>query len=68
MHRKRRPVVTASQLKRTLGAFMSQGLRPVACDQLPNGGLRYHFTSDGLADEDDLDRELREWGAKHGDG
>lgn len=66
--RRRRPVVTASDLKRALGAFLSQGLRPVACDQLPNGGVRFHFTSDALADEDDLDREYREWGAKHGGG
>ncbi len=52
-------------------ALEARGLRPCAIDILPNGTVRYHLIARGATEEsgaDDLDRELADFEARHGQG
>ena len=50
-------------------ALEARGLRPCAVDILPTGTVRFHFTAPVPAgDEADLDRELADFEARHGQG
>lgn len=44
------------------------GMEPCALDTLPDGTHRWHFTQPPPHDENDLDRELAAFEAKHGHG
>lgn len=62
----RRPQVRVRDLSSTLEALRSHGIEPCALDLLPDGTHRWHFTKPADNDEDELDRELAEYRAKHG--
>lgn len=62
----RRPRVRMSDLKAALAALKEVGREPCALDILPDGTHRWHFTQPATNAEDDLDRELAEFEAKHG--
>lgn len=64
----RRPRVRMSELKTTLSLLRECGMKPCALDTLPDGTYRWHFTEPAANDEDDLDRELAAFEAKHGHG
>jgi hypothetical protein len=50
-------------------ALEARGLRPCAVDILPTGTVRFHLTAPVAADGvDDLDRELTDFEARHGEG
>jgi hypothetical protein len=58
-------------LRRRVGAgaaeLEARGLRPCAVDILPEGTIRFHITAPaGQGNEADLDRELAEFEARHG--
>lgn len=57
-----------SDLKRTLITLKELGMKPSALDTLPDGTHRWHFTNPIPHDENDLDRELEAFEAKHGHG
>lgn len=57
-----------SELKGTLRILKEGGMAPTALDSLPDGTYRWHFTPAPANDEDDLDRELAAFEAKHGHG
>jgi hypothetical protein len=59
------------QLRRRVNAgaaaLEARGLRPCAVDILPTGTVRFHITAPTTAQsDDDLDRELAEFEAAHG--
>ena len=60
------------QLRRRINAgaaaLETRGLRPCAMDILPTGTVRFHISAPTAADDpdDDLDRELAEFEARHG--
>ena len=62
--RRRRPRL--SELKSTLQALRESGMKPCALDCRPDGSYRWHFTEPPSSGENALDRELVEFGAKHG--
>lgn len=62
----RRPAIRPTDLKVTLGVLREFGITPTALDTMPNGTHRWHFTTPAGNDEDDLDRELAEFGRKNG--
>ncbi len=62
----RRAVIRSTDITTTIAALKAAGLTPVAMDTLPDGGTRWHFTAPNRADEDELDRELREHEERHG--
>lgn len=62
----RRAVIRSSDIKTTLAALKEAGIVPAAIDTLPNGAIRWHLTAPTRADEDDLDRELREFDERNG--
>lgn len=64
----RRRRASLSALKTTLQALKDSGLQPAALDNLPDGTFRWHFTAPPANDENDLDRELADFEAKHGYG
>lgn len=48
-------------------ALEARGLKPCAMDILPTGTIRFHLTAPvSGAGDDDLDRELAEFEARHG--
>lgn len=50
-------------------ALEARGLKPCAVDILPSGIVQFHLTPpSGAATTDDLDQELAEFEAKHGEG
>jgi hypothetical protein len=52
-------------------ALEARGLRPCAMDLLPTGTIRFHLIAPGATEEsgpDDLDRELADFEARHGQG
>lgn len=64
-------------LRRRLGAgaafLEARGLRPRAIDLLPSGTIRFHIADPGereaaASSDTDLDRELAEFEARHGEG
>lgn len=57
-----------SELKATLTLLKEGGMQPCALDTLPDGTYRWHFTPPPPSDENDLDRELAAFEAKHGYG
>jgi len=64
----RRPAVRAKDMQATLDALAQRGLKPCTLDVLPDGTVRWHFTPPVSSAEDDLDRELAAFEAKHGEG
>jgi hypothetical protein len=64
----RRPAVRESDLKTALAALRAAGIEPVSLDIRPDGTQRWHFTKPADSAEDDLDRELEAFEAKHGYG
>src|SRR5690606_12604908 len=62
----RRASVRKSDLSAALSAFAAQGLKPCAVDQLPTGGIRWHFAPPTDTPEDEFDRELAAFEAQHG--
>lgn len=64
----RRPAVREADLKTALAALRSAGIKPVSLDIRPDGTQRWHFTKAPGDDDDDLDRELKAFEAKHGYG
>ncbi|MDP9840780.1 hypothetical protein J2T09_005568 [Neorhizobium huautlense] len=62
----RRASIRSSDIKTTLAALKDAGIIPCAMDTLPDGSMRWHFTQPRESDEDDLDRELREFEQRHG--
>ncbi|MEX4006903.1 hypothetical protein [Neoaquamicrobium sediminum] len=60
--------VRVSDLKSTLAALRDLGISPCALDTMPDGTHRWHFTPPTPHAENDLDRELAEFEAKHGHG
>jgi hypothetical protein len=62
----RRAPIRSSDIKTTLAALKESGLTPCALDTLPDGGMRWHFTTPRSSDDDDLDRELAEFTARNG--
>lgn len=64
----RRPRLRVSDLKTTLHMLRETGMVPCALDTMPDGTHRWHFTPPRGDDENDLDRELAEFEAKHGHG
>lgn len=64
----RRPALRESDLKTALAVLRSSGIEPVSLDIRPDGTLRWHFTKPDDGDDDDLDRELKAFEAKHGYG
>jgi len=63
---RRATAVRSSDIKATLTALKAAGMIPCALDTLPDGGMRWHFTQPQANDEDDLDRELREFEQRNG--
>jgi hypothetical protein len=53
-----------------VAALEAKGLRPCAVDILPTGAIRFHLNApaEAVAVGDDLDRELADFEAKHGQG
>ncbi len=53
-----------------VAALEAKGLKPCAVDILPTGAIRFHLNTPVLAAvvENDLDRELADFEAKHGQG
>lgn len=60
--------VRMTDLKTTLAVLREFGMKPCALDTLPDGTHRWHFTTPPSHDENDLDRELAAFEAKHGHG
>lgn len=63
--RARRRGVRGADVKATLSAIRQCGLTPCALDTLPDGTQRWHFAPP-IDRADDLDLELREFEARHG--
>jgi hypothetical protein len=63
MARRTRP--NLATLKATLAALRESGMTPTALDTMPDGTCRWHFTPPPSQGEDDLDRELQAFEAKH---
>lgn len=63
-----RPRMRMSDLKTVLAALKQSDLKPCALDTLPDGTFRWHFTPPQQHDDNDLDRELAAFEAKHGYG
>lgn len=64
-------------LRRRLGVcaavLEARGMRPRAIDLLPSGTIRFHIAEPGegetaVSSDSDLDRELAEFEARHGEG
>ena len=49
-------------------ALEARGLKPCAMDLLPSGVVRFHLSPPAGGGDDELDRELAEFEAKHGQG
>ena len=65
----RRPAIRKSDVDAAAATLLARGLRPKAVDFLPSGAIRFHFEDPSpVQDGDDLDRELAEFEAKHGQG
>lgn len=64
----RRPSLRVNDLKTTLAALRASGLQPTRFDVLPDGSQRWYFTQTAEDLDSDLDRELREFEAAHGQG
>lgn len=64
----RRPFMRPNDLKTALAVLKEAGVEPAALDIMPNGTHRWHFTKPSGDDEDDLDRELAAFEARHGHG
>ncbi|WHA40948.1 hypothetical protein [Agrobacterium larrymoorei] len=62
----RRPSLRIRDVNATLEALKKNGMTPTALDTLPNGTLRWHFTSPAESDDSELDRELAEFDKKNG--
>ena len=62
----RRPAIRKTDIDTAVASFMARGLKPTAADFLPSGGIRFHFIEPSTPPDDDLDRELAAFEAKHG--
>ncbi len=65
--RKQRPGLRERDLRSALKLFQEFGVQPTALEIMPNGMLRWHFGPVGTT-EDELDKELQEFEARHGKG
>ena len=64
----RRHALRPSDVRAALTACDEAGFAPTALEFSPDGRMRVLFTPQTGHDEDDLDRELREFEARHGQG
>lgn len=65
----RRPGIRKTDVDAAAASLLARGLKPTAVDFLPSGGIRFHFGSVAtIPPFDDLDRELAEFEAQHGEG
>lgn len=64
----RRPAIRKTDVDAACASLLARGLKPTAVDFLPSGGIRFHFADPVTPPDDDLDRELAEFEAQHGDG
>lgn len=62
----RRRGIRRADVKATLSAIRQCGLTPCALDTLPDGTHRWHFAPPLMNSGGDLDLELREFEARHG--
>lgn len=63
----RRPAVRKSDLSAALGATIALGMKPRAIRWHPDGGFTFDFDErPASADGDDLDNELAQFEARHG--
>ena len=65
--RRQRPGLRERDLRSALKLFQEFGVQPTALDAMPNGMLRWYFGPVGTT-EDELDKELQEFEARHGKG
>jgi hypothetical protein len=64
----RRPAIRR-RVNAGAAALEARGLKPCAVDILPTGTIRFHLTAPSSIEDngdDDLDRELAEFEARHG--
>ncbi|TPM92689.1 hypothetical protein [Mesorhizobium sp. B2-1-3A] len=64
----RRPALRPSDLVNALAALKQAGVEPSSLEVLPDGTHRWHFTKPAASDDNDLDKELAEFDARHGHG
>jgi hypothetical protein len=64
----RRPRPSMAAMKSTIKLLRENGMQPTAMDTMPDGTIRWHFTTPQAPDVDDLDRELEAFEARHGYG
>ena len=64
----RRPPIRKSDIENAAATLLAHGLRPKAIDFLPSGGIRFHFDDPTVPATDELDKELAELEARHGEG
>ena len=64
----RRPAIRKTDIDVAAASLIAHGLKPKAVDFLPSGRIRFYF-EDPSSDDDneELDRELAEFEANHGE-
>lgn len=63
----RRPGIRSSDVDAAIAALEARGIRPSAIDLLPTGAVRMHLVPLQSDTVSDLDRELAEFEARHGE-
>jgi hypothetical protein len=64
----RRPAIRRSDVDAAAAALEARGMKPCAVDFYPTGKFRFHLTPPTDDQEEDLDSELAEFEARHGEG
>jgi hypothetical protein len=64
----RRRAIRSSDVDAAVAALEARGIRPSAIDLLPTGAIRVHIAPLQSDNMSDLDRELAEFEARHGQG